>query len=241
MRNPYGRLWGTFTNLHMWPIIYISIHNRGCTIMPLNKIYQVRFLQTYQTGGKASENVFFYDHTAGSGSSAALGAAFGSVVVPLINAIQTQVMKNVGINVINLGDLSDFAPLATAGLGAISGATLPPHAAVTYTTKVNTRAVRKGGKRIGGVPESAQTNGVIDDDGYFANVELLRIQLFAELTSLDDTWLPVVIKRVKTLITGTVPPQYTYRLPTTDAELVVGQITVALTTRNVGHQVSREL
>lgn len=209
--------------------------------MALSSIYQIVFNQTYLTGGRNSQNVFFYDHTAGVGNASQLATAFAASIVAAINAIQTNVMKNVDLRIINLGNLADFANPAIVGIGSIGGATLPPHSSMSFTTKVNTRAVRHGGHRVSGVPESAQTNGVIDDDGYFASVELLRIAMQQELVSADDTWLPIVVGRVKEPVVGTVPLKYTYRLPRIDSELRIGEIVVALTTRNVGHQVSREL
>jgi len=209
--------------------------------MPLNTVYQVRFKQTWGSGGKPLENVFFFERTAGTGVASDLATDFGTAIAPAINAIQNNVVKNISINVINLGDLGDFAEPAFVGTGVGTGETLPPFNAVGFTFKVNTRAVRHGGKRIAGVPESAQNNGIITDATYIANIETLRLAMQDELVSADNTWLPVVVKRVKTAVTGTVPLQYTYRLPTTDLELVLGEVTAVLTTTNLTHQVSREV
>lgn len=209
--------------------------------MPLSSIYQVRARQTWQSGGKPLENVFFFEHTAGTGLAADLATSFGTAHGAAINAMQVNIVRNYSIDVINLGNLGDFDSLPWLGGGALGGEALPPHSAVSYTMKVNTRAVRKGSKRISGIPESAQAAGVIIDSGYYDLVEALRLVLKQELVSADDTWLPIIVKRVKEPVVGTVPLQYTYRLPATDAELVTGEVVTVLTTHNIGHQVSREV
>lgn len=208
--------------------------------MALNTIYQLRLIQEWGSGGKRMENVFFYDHTAGSGEAADLATAFGTAILPAIHELQNEIVKDYSIDVINLGDLSDFASVPTVGQGDYSGDALPPYAAVGYTLKVSTRAVRKGSKRFSGVPESVQVNGQVTNATYATSMEALRILLQTELVDASETWLPVVIKRVKTAVVGTVPLQYTYRLPTTDGELTIGEIVVALTSSILSHQVSRE-
>jgi hypothetical protein len=209
--------------------------------MPLNTVYQLRARQTWGSGGKPLESVFFFDHTAGDGVAADLATAFGIGLGAAINALQAPIIRNYSIDVINLGDLGDFASLPWIGGGAGEGDSLPPYAAVGYTLKVNTRAVRKGSKRISGVPESVATNGVITIPGYQSLMDTLRIALQQEVVTADDTWLPVIVKRIKELIVGTVPPQYTYRLPTIGDTIILGEVVVALTSNNLTHQVSREV
>lgn len=209
--------------------------------MPLNTIYQVRHRQRWDAGGKFLESVYFFDHTAGAGNWADLAASFGTVYGAAVNDLQTNNVNNYSIDVINLGDLGDFGFLPQLGVGDYVAESLPPHSALNFTMKVNTRAVRKGSKRISGIPETVQNGGHIGDATYLGRMEDFRLILQTELVSAGDTWLPVVVKRVKTAVVGTVPLQYTYRLPETDAELVVGEIVVALTTSNISHQVSREV
>jgi hypothetical protein len=209
--------------------------------VPLNTIYQVRARQQYGTGGKEMETVWFFDHTAGSGDATHLATVWGTSRGALINPLQTELIKNLSIDVINLGDLSDFASVPWLGTGAVTDDTMPPYAAYGYTMKVNTRAVRKGSKRISGVPETAITAGVVTAAPVLANAETLRLAMQIEMTDATDTYLPVVVKRVKEPVVGTIPPQFTYRLPTTDAELVLGEVVVVLFNKNLSHQVSREL
>lgn len=209
--------------------------------MPLNTVYQVRSRQTWGVGGKPMESVWFYDHTAGSGVAADLAVAWGTALGAPVNALQTNQVRNVSIDVINLGDFSDFASVPWLGGGGSVGDTLPPFNALSYTQKVSTRAVRKGSKRISGIPESVVTNGVVTEAGYQAFMETLRIAMQIEIVTGTDTFLPVVVKRIKEPVVGTVPLQYTYRLPAVGDTLTLGEVVVVLTTFNVGHQVSREL
>jgi len=210
--------------------------------MPLNTVYQVRMRQRWgSSSGKEMESVFFFDHTAGSGLADDLATAFGTAIGDNVNQLQTGIMKNYSIDVINLGDLGDFASLPWVGEGLISGDTLPPTVAVSYTLKVNTRAVRKGSKRFSGIPEAVVTQGVISDATYQGYIETLRIALMQEIVTGGDTWLPVVVKRIKEPVVGTVPLQYTYRLPTTGDTLTLGEVVVALTGDVAKHQVSRQL
>lgn len=210
--------------------------------MPLNTLYQVRARQKWGSdSGQEMESVFFFNHTAGDGVAEDLGLSFGTAIGAAINAVQTGVMKNYSIDVINLGDLGDFASLPWLGTGSISGDTLPPTVALSFTFKVNTRAVRKGSKRVSGVPEAAVLQGIITDADYKADIEALRLVMQQEIVSADDTWLPVVVKRIKEPVVGTVPLRYTYRLPTVGDPLTLGEVVVVLTSDIVKHQVSRQL
>lgn len=209
--------------------------------MALDTIYQVRARQQWGTGGKELETVWFYDHTAGLGSSADLAEAWGDSIGVMINNLQASHVRNYSIDVINLGDLGDFDSAPWAGGGAIVQEANPPFAALGYTMKVNTRAVRKGSKRISGVPETVVQNGVVTDATYQGLMETLRIAMQNEIVTLDDTYLPIVVKRIKTAVVGTVPLQYTYRLPTIGDPLTVGEVVVVLTSFNLTHQVSREV
>lgn len=209
--------------------------------MPLNTVYQVRARQQWGSGGKELETVWFYDHTAGTGDSTDLAVAWGTGIGDAINDMQCSHVRNYSIDVINLGDLSDFDSVPWTGGGAIVQEANPPFAAVGFTMKVDTRAVRKGSKRISGIPETVVQNGVVTDSAYLALMETLRGAMQVEIVTGTDTFLPVVVKRIKTAVTGTVPLQYTYRLPTIGDPLTLGEIVVVLTSPNLTHQVSREV
>lgn len=209
--------------------------------MALDTIYQVRARQTWGVGGKELETVWFYDRTAGVGNAADMAENWGTSIGALMNDLQCSVVRNYSIDVINLGDLGDFASVPWIGGGLGVEQSHPPFVSVGYTMKVNTRAVRKGSKRISGIPESADTDGVITAAPYKAAMESLRIAMQQEIVDESNTWLPVVVKRIKEPVVGTVPQQYTYRLPTVGDPLVLGEVVVVLTSFNLTHQVSREV
>lgn len=209
--------------------------------MALNTIYQLRHVQRWGGTGKPLESVYFFNHTAGLGKAIDLAQDFTTIMVPLVLALQANLVENVSIDVINMGDLSDFYSTPLLGSGEYVDQALPPYVSVGFTQKLDTRAVRKGGKRISGIPESVAANGSVIEGTYITKMDNYRAQLQVAMTSVSDTWLPVVIKRVKTAVPGTVPQQYTYRLPKTDAELVVANVVTALTSPVLTHQTSREV
>lgn len=209
--------------------------------MPLNKVYQVRARQHWGGSNKPFESVFFFEHTAGEGNWGDLAEVFGTTIGAKINDLQTTTVHNDSIDVINLGDPVDFGFALWAGLGAYDESALPPYAAIGFTFKLNTRAVRHGGKRISGIPESVADNGKIVDAAYRAKRELLRLVMQQELVDADNTWLPVVVKRIRTPVAGTVPQQYKYALPKSGDPLVLGEVVAVLTSDDLSHQVSREV
>lgn len=208
--------------------------------MPLSTIYQARIMQTWGEGGRSLESVFFFDHTAGSGTALTLAELLEDGCLSLMNDLQTQFVKNKSIEVINLGELSDFISYPLTGEGGWAGDSLPPYAAVGYTMKLNTRAVRHGGKRFSGVPESAQDDGKVTDPSYQTAMEAMRLFLSQEVVGASDTFLPVVVKRVRTAVPDTVPTRYTYRLPRAGDTLVLGEVVSVLTSNSLSHQVSRK-
>lgn len=206
--------------------------------MALNTIYQLIHNQSFD--GEELANVYFFNHAVGTGTSVDLATDFETDVLPAVEALQCVQVVSRSIDVINLGDLADFYSLVIpAGHGALEGEMLPIFNAIGYTLKLDTRAVRPGSKRIAGIPEVEQVDGTITNAGYLASMESLRIILENNVVGAADTWQPVVLKRVRTAVAGTVPLKYRYRLPRTDDELVFGGVTVALTSPDIKHQVSR--
>ncbi len=206
--------------------------------MALNSIYQLILQQEYRQ--KQMINVFFFNHAAGTGHAGELNLQFEEQWLPLILALQTNAVTTLELDSINLGDLSDFDTLLNNDIGAYSTEVLPAANALNFTFKLDTRAVRPGSKRFSGIPETVTNEGIINDTTYLTKIEALRLAMSGNLIGAGDTFQPVVVKRVKTPVTGTVPLQYTYRLPKTDSELVFGGVTVALTSDQVSTQVSRK-
>jgi hypothetical protein len=197
--------------------------------------------QRYTSGGEIMLNNFFYQCDDALGTAVDLTDVLIDTLglVPRINAIQCAIVINDSIRIINLYDLTDFNEVALLGAGALGGDCLPAHNAISYSLKLDTRAVRPGSKRFSGVPESAQANGIVTDSGYIANMELLRIKMAASLTvGGAGAYSPVVVRRNRH------EPDEThefvwYSLPEHSSEAVVGHILTSVVKTHISHQVSR--
>jgi len=206
--------------------------------MPLNTTYMLTHKQLIN--GQLCQNVYFYDHVAGTGTSDTIGEMFIDNVQDVINAIQTEYVTNLGLDVVNMGITTDFSIFSLVGAGDYTGDNLPPQDAVSYTFKSGDRAIRPGGKRYVGVPETVQNVGVIADETYLDKMETLRDLLGNNLILGGDTFQPVIVKRIKEEVVGTVPLQYTYRLPTTGDTFLSTNILSVLVSKAVSSQVSRK-
>jgi len=203
----------------------------------LNTIYQLTHEQAF--GAEKIANVYYFNRFAGTGNSLALALLFETEGLPVIQAMQSVDIDTTGINVLNLGDLADFAFVPEASTGARTGDSLPIFNGVGFTFKPTTRAVRPGSKRIAGLSESDTTRGRVTNGAELAAIETLRLKYETDLTGGTDGFEPVIVKRVKEPVVGTVPLKYTYRLPRTDAELVYGGVLAVLSSPVITHQVSR--
>lgn len=206
--------------------------------MALNTIYQVIHKQLFGTTIQC-QNVYFFNHVVGTGHATQLGSLFATEAVALVNAMQSSGVHNVSVDVINLGDLSDFVSLIVVGSGINVAEPMPAFNAISFTVKPNTRAVRHGGKRIVGLPEASAIIDEISSAPILDAMEAYRIFLQSNFEGDDDTWAPIIVKRIREPIVGSVPPAFTYRLPVTDGELVYGGVLVALASKFVKHQTSR--
>lgn len=209
------------------------------TVMALNDLYQLTLNQTLF--GRDIQNTFFYERQDPAGNAADLGDNWRINILPSVLGVQSALVDCVSIAVINLGDLGDFITIpdsSPGGYGEVD--TLPAFNAVGYSLRLNTRAVRPGSKRVAGVPEEASLNGVLVNPTYLTRVETLRVALYAEVTGADASYFPVVVKRIKEPVAGTVPPKFTYRLPTTGDPVTIGTVVSALSNPDVTSQTSRK-
>lgn len=209
--------------------------------MALANFWEATLIQRFGSGGEKMLNNFFFTSLDAGANSEDLytGMTAPGELIDSINAIQADIVKNDSLRIINLGLLTDFLEQGVPGEGSGSSeSSLPPHSAVNYALKLNTRAVRPGSKRFSGVPEDAQTNGVISDAAYIVSIAALEIKLSDVVASGSATFTPVVIKRIR-IEPDVDHPNVRYRLPETDGELVFGTVTAALVNLLVSHQVSR--
>lgn len=206
--------------------------------MALADLYMLIHKQSSQ--GQNIENVYFYERTDPAMVAGDLIVGWKTLIQPKVNAMQTDTVRTDEVTCQSLGDPVDFDEdtLATTGTYG-SDDSLPTFAAINFTLKPNNRLVRPGSKRICGIPESVTVKNLVTDAGYIALMNTLKTALAANLTTGGIAFSPVIIKRTKTLIAGTVPAQYKYTLPVAGDPLVVAGVRTVLTNTIISHQVSR--
>jgi hypothetical protein len=209
--------------------------------MVLADIYEVTPVQVWSGTGEQTMSRYYYRKGGTGISAAALAAQFileGNPGYQMLQ-LQTDNMQGKSIRVINLGDFGDFIELAWTADGIdVEANTLPVVVAVGYSLRLDTREIRPGSKRISGIPDGQDTDGVLTNAPYLVFVEDMRQALLATIE--DGGWSadPVVIKRVLRAPDET-HPKSRYTLPETDGELVVGNVVNVLTSPILTHQISR--
>lgn len=211
--------------------------------MAITDLYELTLFQSWGAGGEPLLNKFYFEKNVLGSNAQALTEQFVALnsYLTKINRLQGDLVKNVRIRTINLGDLADFYEDDLTGAGTGTGLDLlPAYVCINFTYKVNTRAVQPGSKRIAGIGETYQTNGIITDSNMIAYMEDARAA-FATALPFGGVaqYTPCVIKRVKTAVPDTVPQKYRYTLPTSTDTPTVGIVTTVLVNPKLSHQVSR--
>lgn len=153
-------------------------------------IIQVKAHQTLGLGGPSMMNVYYFvvtsaDAGANLNNQVPVGAGNDFVANYLagVRGIQTTSIYYTLVEFNNLSDYVDefaqFSP-TSSNQGAISGEFMSTQDAWSFLLVRSTRATRHGHKRIGGVPEAAVTNGVIDAG--------FNTQMAAAVAALRDSW-----------------------------------------------------
>lgn len=171
---------------------------------------------------------------------ASVGLAFQSSYLPFINNVQSIDVLNqyLTVSLFNLTGEQFILPLTGGGARGTSPAdTLPSFCAVGYTFGAETNITRPGGKRIAGLLESDQTDGMLALGGFTSTCQNLADKMNDPLTVLGETLWPVIVKRVRS---GS-SPNYEYRLPNNLAESNYNDILICDLNPSVRSQVSRRL
>lgn len=209
--------------------------------MALINVWQLTLRQLWGTGGEPMLNhFFFYSESSGAVALDLLeGFRATGGYLDEMNDLQGTFVKNDNIRVINLGSFTDFAEDAATGTGsAEADQLLPPHSAINFTLKLDTREIRPGSKRVSGIGELFQEHGLLSDAGYISAVNGFKNKMLEPIVWEDVSFDHIVVKRVGLPTPGT-PPYSSYRLPGSDGELVYGNIVAVLANMKVSHQVSR--
>lgn len=166
--------------------------------MAANDIYQVKFHQTFGTGGRALLNVFYYRQMVGSGDASDFSAIFQFYMLPAIAACVSSQIKFTTIEIINLDNPADYdtqAASTTAGALASSDC-LPAFVCWAFRLGRTTRAVRNGQKRFAGIQEADQADGAVTGTGINNNLNALATMLGTLLVTSNssDSWAPRIFR-----------------------------------------------
>jgi hypothetical protein len=215
--------------------------------MAVQDIYEVTLHQ--QLFGQQVENVYFYREDLDFVSTAptkaqVLAENFVSQKLDRIRAVQTGDLLYTGIDVKNLMNDADAFSESLSLPGTASGGndTLGSFEAWSYPLQGDNPSVRDGFKRLAGVVETWQTDGVFNGDGaqiasMTAAGTAMTEYVTVGLIIMDNVFRPVVVKRVRS---GT-PGNYTYDLPHVTADVHYSTIVTALFKLLVTSQISRKI
>jgi len=212
--------------------------------MATGDVYEVIDVQTQE--GQQVLNVYFYYQALPlvplSGTIAqALAEDWADQFIPLLVDFQVDTLVHEEVRCRNLFDADDVGITITGDAGSNeTSEALPTFLAVGMKLNHDKPSVRPGGKRLPGLYEVIQDEGVIvagaveklDD-----LAEALAEPLPAGILIPVDTMYPCVVKRVRE---GD-PGEYEYRLPEAQGELVFGMIIEVLWDLLITSQVSRKI
>ena len=149
--------------------------------MAIGNHYIIKVFSTYLA--QQLLNVYAYELNSGTVTAADVALAFETQV-------QTSVMGAIvggttidNIQVYNLEVPDDFAIISSALSGLSSGDGMPPYVSMSILYRRASRAVRNGHKRLGGVSEAHQSQGVLDS----ATIAILNDFALASATPLIGT------------------------------------------------------
>lgn len=208
-----------------------------------NAMWELTLTQSWGAGGEKLMNKFYF-----VGGLLPIGAedltnAFkaSGAYLSKINRLQGDYVRNVSIRTINLGNLSDFYETDLTGGGIGTGIELlPAFNALNFTYKLDTRGIHNGSKRISGIGEQYQSNGLITDGDFLAYMEAARAAFSTALPfGGSANYVPCVIKRIREEEVVDGRTVVSYRLPGVDETAEVGIVRTVLTSPHITHQGSR--
>lgn len=214
--------------------------------MAVGDLYEVRLQGT--AFAQENLNIFHYhqalSYLPGTGVDAdGLADGFVDQTIPVLAEAMSADMTLESLVVRNLFDESEvvtreFAITGTALTNTTS--TSAPFVAGRYILEHGNGAIRQGAKRLGCLPENAQTDGVVDSAAYVTAgddaADAMLAPILVGLVIQDPVFRPVVIQRVRS---GT-PGNYTYRLPQTAVEAVYAFVLDVLFDLVIGTQNTRK-
>ena len=211
--------------------------------MAINDLYEVTHVQEDENTGEKIMNKWHFVGTDTGSSAADLYNMFiqTNSFLDRVHELQSRVINDVEVRVVNLFSLTDFYVGDPNDQGSIADDNmLPLHDALSISLKLNTRGVRPGSKRISGIVEADQNQGIITGSGYLTALNSTLAWLPGPHVSEDDpTYDLVVIKRILDPDPTPVGSSPIYRLPANSGEADYGTVIAAVANLRVSHQVSR--
>jgi hypothetical protein len=149
-------------------------------------------------------NVYWYEQTDDDGVAGDLAVAFQQFVEDYVCYVQSEIVGHVRLGVYNTNNPLDWYEITPAGVaGTRGGDCLPPFVNWQFRLNRANREVRNGQKRICGVPESDQVNGIMTGNVsvVLTNLaEAMEAPLF--LNPGDYQWTPRIVRRIPPIIPG---------------------------------------
>jgi len=203
-----------------------------------NDIWEV--IDVQEMDGQEILNVYFYrsDNVGDVGGDAeALASEFVDGVIQFVTPFQNAALVHTEVRVRNLFNPADTfeLPISRPGETGLAADHLPVFTAIPFRLAHGNGAVKPGSKRIAGISEDAQVDGVITASGYLTFLAGAADAMLDALphVSLIDVWYPVVVKRI--LDGGS------YRLPENSGEAVFGVLLDVLFDVLLSSQTSRKI
>lgn len=197
--------------------------------------------------GQEVDNVYFYRTGAAflttfPTNAQVLAENWASQILPDIAAVQVDNVAHRSVQVRNLYDPADSYTHDVSVIGAnTSSDYLTTFDAIGFKLAPDTAAVKAGAKRIAGVMETAQTDGVITVGSYLTQLattsDAMTRAVQVGTLILSDVFFPAIVKRERTGVSGA----YEYALPTVRGEGVWANVLSALFDVLITSQVSRKI
>jgi len=166
--------------------------------MANGELFQVKVHQSWgSTVGKALLNVVYYRQLSGSLGSSQLADLFDFYVMPKMADAQGNMVYYNSIEVVNLDDPGDYTiGSVTPTQGTNTGDCLPVFVAYSFILGRTTRAVRNGHKRLAGVDEGHQVNGVVTNQDMLNALNAFATMVGTTLVTANnsDQWQPRIYR-----------------------------------------------
>lgn len=177
----------------------------------LGDLYLVT-VKTSMLGTVEAVNAFTYRQISTTGTAAQLVSSFAALYTPAWEQLVSNQAAFTQCSAINLFNPADFFDSGISSApGLVGGDCMPPFVAFGFTSSRTTRLIRRGQKRIMGVPEPDVVSGELTAPALArANIMAAALGFGLSGGSPVQAWTPVVVKRIKYLGPG---GEVRYRLP----------------------------